>query len=202
MVSISMTVVNRLSDKSMIGSSGAEDNAIIQKIDQFRKEHKHLNHIIGCYKELKENQNWYNTNQIGGYLNRWLTRCGYRADIPKDKLKNLGFTAKDIDDLFAEYPGLVKTELAQYISELHYHVINESEWNEIEEKPIAKMIKNDEWLDVGDSTVHLGRLIDALKRIQRNYDVYNIVYSILPEENDLHNLTSNPSPPMREKAGK
>ena len=202
MVSIGMTVVNRLSDKSMIGSSGAEDNAIIQKIDQFRKEHKHLNHIIGCYKELKENQNWYNTNQIGGYLNRWLTRCGYRADIPKDKLKNLGFTAKDIDDLFAEYPGLVKTELAQYISELHYHVINESEWNEIEEKPIAKMIKNDEWLDVGDSTVHLGRLIDALKRIQRNYDVYNIVYSILPEENDLHNLTSNPSPPMRKKAGK
>ena len=31
MVNISMTVVNRLSDKSMIGSSGAEDNAIIQK---------------------------------------------------------------------------------------------------------------------------------------------------------------------------
>ena len=73
-------------------------------------------------------------------------------------------------------------------------MINESEWNEIEEKPIAKMIKNDEWLDEGDSTVHLGRLIDALKRIQRNYDVYNIVYSILPEENDLHHLTSNPSP--------
>ena len=202
MVSISMTVVNRLSDKSMIGSSGAEDNAIIQKIDQFRKEHQHLNHIIGCYKELKESQNWYNTNQIGGYLNRWLTRCGYRADIPKDKLKNLGFSAKDIDDVFAEYPGLVKTELAQYISELHYHLINETEWNEIEEKPIAKMIKNDEWLDEGDSTVHLGRLIDALKRIQRNYDVYNIVYSVLPEENDLHNLTSNPSPPMRKKAGK
>ena len=197
-----MTVVNRLSDKSMISSSGAEDNAIIQKIDQFRKEHQHLNHIIGCYKELKESQNWYNTNQIGGYLNRWLTRCGYRADIPKDKLKNLGFSAKDIDDLFAEYPGLVKTELAQYISELHYHLINETEWNEIEEKPIAKMIKNGEWLDEGDSTVHLGRLIDALKRIQRNYDVYNIVYSILPEENDLHNLTSNPSPPMRKKAGK
>ena len=202
MVNISMTVVNRLSDKSMIGSSGAEDNAIIQKIDQFRREHQNLNHIIGCYKELKENHNWYNTNQIGDYLSRWLTRCGYRADIPKDKLKNLGFSAKDIDDLFAEFPGLVKTELAQYISELHYHLINESEWNEIEEKPIAKMIKNDEWLDEGDSTVHLGRLIDALKRIQRNYDVYNIVYSILPEENDLHNLTSNPSPPMRKKAGK
>ena len=202
MVSISMTVVNRLSDKSMIGSSGAEDNAIIQKIDQFRREHKHLKHIIGCYKELKESQNWYDTGQIGGYLNRWLTRCGYQAHIPKDKLKNLGFSAKDIDDLFAEYPGLVKTELAQYISELHYHLINESEWNEIEEKPIAKMIKNDEWLDEGDSTVHLGRLIDALKRIQRNYDVYNIVYSVLPEENDLHNLTSNPSPPMRKKTGK
>ena len=202
MVSISMTVVNRLSDKSMISSSGAEDNAIIQKIDQFRREHKHLNHIIGCYKELKENQNWYNTSQIGEYLNKWLTRCGYRADIPKDKLKSLGFSVKDIDDLFAEYPGLVKTELAQYISELHYHLINESEWNEIEEKPIAKMIKNDEWLDEGDSTVHLGRLIDTLKRIQRNYDVYNIVYSILPEENDLHHLTSNPSPPMRKKAGK
>lgn len=202
MVNISMTVVNRLSDKSMIGSSGAEDNAIIQKIDQFRKEHQHLNHIIGCYKELKESQNWLEINQAEGYLSRWLTRCGYSADIPKDKLKSLGFSVKDIDDLFAEFPGLVKTELAQYISGLHYHLINESEWNEIEEKPIGKIIKNSEWLDDGDSTVNLSRLIDALKRIQRNYDVYNIVYSILPEKNDLHYLTSNPSPPMRKKAGK
>ena len=202
MVSISMTVVNRLSDKSMIGSSGAEDNAILQRIDQFGKEHRHLNHTIGCYQELKKSDNWLSISQVEGYLKRWLTRCGYQAHIPKDKLKNLGFSTKDIDDLFAEFPGLVKTELAQYISELHYHMVNESEWNEIREEPIGKMIRHDEWLDTGDTTIHIGRLIDALKRIQKTYDVYYIVYSILPEDNDLHHLTSNPSPPMRKKAGK
>ena len=81
-------------------------------------------------------------------------------------------------------------------------MVNESEWNEIREEPIGKMIRHDEWLDTGDTTIHIGRLIDALKRIQKTYDVYYIVYSILPEDNDLHHLTSNPSPPMRKKAGK
>ena len=64
------------------------------------------------------------------------------------------------------------------------------------------MIRKSGWIDEDDSTVHLSNLVDALKRIQRNYDVYQIVYSVLPKENDLHHLTNNPSPPMKKKAGK
>lgn len=202
MVSISMTVVNRLSDKSMISSSGTEANAILARIDQYSKEHQNLNHIIGCYQELAQNDTWMKVSRAEEYLKRWITRCGYKSDIPKDKLKTLGFNIKDIDQLFERFPGLVKTELALRISELHYHLVNETIWNEIEDEPIGKMIRKSGWIDEGDSTVHLSNLVDALKRIQRNYDVYQIVYSVLPKENDLHHLTNNPSPPMKKKAGK